>query len=208
MNLGEIHTGIRHVLDELEADHSHWTPARLTSFANTVLDDIPKRLPAMLMPKLEETDTQTLSIGINEYDMPADFLKPKHVLLNYDPDNQDLHLPAAIITHEYLQALVNNTFYAPSITNSFAIVYGKKATIYPTPTSLAANGLKIVYIRPPVKLVNDTDIPELPSWTHEWIVLYGVYKCLFEDGDERCSIKYKEYEEKFAKFGGENVKSA
>jgi hypothetical protein len=208
MNLGEIHIGIRHVLDELEADHSHWTPARLTSFANTALDDIPKRLPAILMPDLEETDTQTLSIGKNEYDMPADFLKPKHVLLNYNPADQDLHLPAAIITHAHLQALVNNTFYDPSTTNSFVIIYGNKATIYPTPTSLAANGLKIIYIRPPVRLVNDEDVPELPSWTHEWIVLYGAYKCLFEDGDERYNKILGEYEGKFVKPGGGNVKSA
>lgn len=207
MNLTEIHAAIRHRLDEEDVDNSHWSSDRLTAFTNVAVGDVAKRLPPPLIPLLEMINTQTLSNGVNEYTLPSDFFRIKHVLLNYAPDTQSIHIPAHIITHEFLHAIFHNSFYEPTTTNPFALIYGGKVLIYPVPTALASQGLKNIYLRPPAQVSAADDIPEVPSWSHDWVVLDAVYLCLSEDDQDKAKSVLGEYLEKFSQFGGMNGKS-
>ena len=60
MNLLEIETRVRNVLDELDVDNSHWSSTRLRRFTNEGQDDLVARAPAPLLPHLWKQDLRHL----------------------------------------------------------------------------------------------------------------------------------------------------
>lgn len=202
MNWSEIHTSIRHKLDEMETgvDDTHWSPERLLVFANEGLRDVAIRLPARSITKLQKTLSLNLSYNIQSYPLPTDFFRIVDILVKYG-NATSIHIPITIIEHKDLSALANNIFYAPSTKNPFAILWEGNVDIYPIPQATYQNGMYQIYLVPPTAMTGDSSIPEVPIWSHDWIVLYAVAQALHEEGTNEA-LADKVMAEYLSKFGG------
>jgi len=189
MTFSELETAVRHLLDEEVVANSHWSSTRLKLWINEAQVDIARRLPAPLLTQLAETDKQNLAAGQAEYIFDKEFLKISNIIA-YSRN-------APILPLEYINAFSDNANYIPTTTNPFTNVFGQTVTVYPTPIATIINGLVVYYIRPPADMVNNGDLPEVPEFTHRWIVTYAVYKAYTEDGDSRAATLYNEYLERF-----------
>ncbi|GAG90673.1 unnamed protein product [marine sediment metagenome] len=193
MNLVEILARTRNVLDELVEGESHWTDDRLTRFINEGLVDIAGKLPAPAIPGLWDFDEKHLSNGVSLYDLPSDWCKSVEIFLYGNK--------AWVLPIQFERALTTNSLYLPSTTYPYVLAPYKqgKVKIFPEPTELVTNGFQHHYLRIPVVISGDNDIPELPYHTHQWAVDYAVYRALFEDGDERATGQFNIYS---GHFGG------
>lgn len=194
MDLVALEQATRHLLDELDVNNSHYSSARLRLWLNEAQVDIARRLPVPLLPKLAVVKKIHLSVNVKEYNFTDEFLKIEMALL--------YNTPAPILPLSYLEAIEKNTNYLPTTTNPFVIRYGTKLYVYPTPSQSIANGLHIYYIKPPPVLGDDCIIPQIPEFTHFWMVDYAVYKALLEDKDPRSEQLFAKYLERFAVYKG------
>lgn len=198
MQKSEIRTRIRNVLDEETVDDSHWSDERIDRFMNEGLGDASSRLPPSLLPALADVDTKNLSIDIQLYDMPTGYSRTTGIKL-WGED-------ATIVPLIFESVLSKNTLYLPSTLNSFAIIpyQSNQLKIFPSPVSLVTDGFAHHFIREIAVMVNDSDIPELPALTHQWIVDYGVARALAEDGYdiERSKMFMEVYLGHFKGSGG------
>lgn len=194
MILSEIEARARHILDEIDPDLSHWSPTRLRDFIHEGYVDVVTNLPAPLMPGLQDNLKHHLSIGVVEYDMPADYVKLWYIKA-YGEKATILDISEeGIITHNY--------FYNPSTKNPAVIIQGGKCYVYPTPTELVDNGLQIYHIDPPARMTDPSDEPKLLSRHHDWIAQFAVYRCLNEDADPRADNEFNKYQAHFEQFKG------
>lgn len=198
MNASEIVALIRKRLDEMVEDNSHWDDPRILAFVNAGLDVITVRLPAPSLPELWDTDTQNLIGNQSLYDMPSGLCKLIDVKVN--------GVPAEVRGIDYEKVLLNNYLYTPSTTRPYVLYpyYQNKAKVFPEPTALIVNGLVSIFLRLAVRLVNDGDVPELPYFTHTWLVDWGLYSCLLEDGDPRAVNILADFEKNCPAPGGKN----
>ena len=102
---------------------------------------------------------------------------------------------ATIYGRDMVAALETNPLYIPTTSQPAAVIpYQEgKVRIFPMPTALVANGFDHTHLRLPTTLANDTDVPELPNHTHQWLVEYDLYRALYEDGDARAADFLKIY---------------
>lgn len=202
MQLSELITEARHMLDELVEAESHWTDARLTIWLNEGQEDVATRLPASLQPKLGDTELQHLSTGVSDYTFDTERIRIDAILLNYTGGilkNSDYNV-ARVVDISFINALNNNILYEPTTDDPYATIHGNTITVYPDPIGAAVNGLKIFFLKPPTDLSDGTDVPEIPQFAHRWLVIYAVSKALQEDGDEQYKVLYDQYLEKFKKY--------
>lgn len=203
MNLSELLILTRHVLDETVEDSSHWSDTRLTLFLNWGQGDVVSRLSPPLVPQLKARDEKNLVIGTDEYALPTDYMKLEQILLDYDsPSTPEKYVPAITVSPAFRYALLHNPLWLPSTTDPYAIIENNKVHIFPIPTTLSVDGLRIYYTKQPTEMSGVGDSPELPAFTHRWIVDYAVYIALFEDGDRRYVDKFAEYLEHFGSKRG------
>jgi hypothetical protein len=201
MNLSEILLQVRHSLDELDSDASHWSDTRLEMFINWGVRDVATRLPPQAVPQLHAWFEQNMSIGVSEYVLPSDLIALVHVLLRYaTPESYGEHyLPATPADESMRYAFIYNPFYEPTIKLPYYIVGENEITIFPEPESLSVDGIRMMYIKTPTELTEMFHIPELPEFAHDFVALYAVYRALLEDGDARSKDIFAEYAAKFAK---------
>ncbi len=196
MTTAEIIALIRKRLDEMVEDNSHWDDPRILAFVNAGLDVIAVRLPAPSLPELWDLDEQNIVGYQSLYDIPANACKLIDVQVN--------GIPAEIRGIDYEKTLLNNYLYTPSTTRPYVLYpyYQNKAKIFPEPTGLIIDGLKSVFLRLAARLVNDGDIPDLPYFTHPWLVDWGLYCCLLEDGDPRAAQILADFDKNCPPPGG------
>lgn len=199
MTQAEIHILIRHTLDELDVDNSHFKPDRLREFCSDAAGDIATRLPAAAMPLLQDDWIKNLGAGTQVYALPTGFVQIAGVWCNYNTAVKAMEwYPAKPIYMHNVDMLLKNSFYNPDTEHPFFLIWEHTVTIWPAPSSLSQNGLKVRWVKPHPRFSDDpAEEPLVPSYTHPWIADYGVYKCLFEDGDERFASQYKVYNAHF-----------
>ena len=205
MNLTTLLTECRYLLDELTESGSHWTDTRLTAWINEGLADIAVRLPPALLPKLGTSWTKHLSNGVDEYTFDEEYLQITAIGLNYEGNVKfSDYRQAKIIPVTEWNKLDDSVFWIGTETWPYCAVHGQTVYIDPVPSAASNNGMKIWYVRPPVDLDPDVGAgtPELPSFSHRWLVQFAVYKALLEDGDQRAEAELGKYLENFKRFGG------
>jgi len=187
MNRLEIRTRMRNVLDELSETNTHWESDRLNRYIEEGKDDIVGQSPSLALPKLWATEPQHLSNGVNLYSLPINMCSPIEFFLYGTKANT--------IPIEMEGALLKNAMYAYSQTDPYVIYpYSEgQVKIYPTPVALVINGFVTHYLRLTVPLTSDSSIPELPYNMHQWIVDYGIWRALVEDGDGRAESFHQKY---------------
>lgn len=194
MTLTGIETRARYILDELDANLSHWGQARLRDFIHEGYVDVVTNLPAPLMPELQDNLKHHLSIGVVEYAMPADYVKLWYIKAYGEK--------ATILDISEEGIITRNYFYNPTTKNPIVIIQGGKCYVYPTPTELVDNGLQIYHIDPPTRMTDPADVPKLLSQHHDWIAQFAVYRCLDEDDEPRAAGEFSKYQAHFAQFKG------
>jgi hypothetical protein len=187
-------TELRHFLDEMEVDNSHWDDERLVVFLNEGQGDVASRLPGELQPKLSEIHKQNLQDSESEYEFTEDNVRIDYIKA-YSRNCKIVSIP-------YTNAFFISEFETPTILEPAVTIFGKYITVYPTPTTTYSDGLQTFYVRPPNDMnieSGDTD-PEIPLFSHRWMILYAAYKCLLEDNDGRYKDIFAQYNTKFKKY--------
>jgi len=194
----------RYLLDELTESGSHWTDLRGTAWINEGQGDIAVRLPPALLPKLGTSWTKHLSNGVDAYTFDEEYVQISAIGLNYESSVSKMgdYRQARLIPISDWNKLDDSVFWEGTKTWPNAAIHGQTVYIDPIATGASTDGMKIWYIRPPVDMDSGTDEPEVPQFTHRWLVQFAVYKALLEDGDARANDQLGKYLENFKRFGG------
>ena len=187
MTCGEIITAIRHYLDEVNADNSHWSDSRLMVFIFEGLVDLAVKIPAPLIPKLGSSYYLYLSPTVSNYTFSEDIIKLDCVkVYGKMADLYELRDSNTVTDH---------SGRIPSKAKPAVVRWGETFTVYPTPgTADAVEKIIWYFTRPPTPISDELDVPEVPSYMHRWLVIFGAYRCLLEDGDtNQATVAYQEY---------------
>lgn len=139
--------------------------------------------------------------GTEDYPLPADCINVKRVTFNLSVLKELSIEEINVIDPD--RDIAGNTG-PPSYYN----ISGNRIHLYPIPNISAANNIKIFYAKTPVALVNDGDIPEIPSHMHEDIVTYAIARSREQAEDFQTAVtKMGEYKERMSSskedaFGG------
>lgn len=195
MLLNTAITELRHFLDEMEVDNSHWDDERLVVFLNEGQGDVASRLPGELQPKLSEIHKQSLQDNQSEYEFTEENVRIDYI--------KAYSMNCKIVSIPYTNAFIINELETPTTLEPAVTLYGKYLTVFPTPEETTGDpyGLEVFYVRPPNDMsLEDNDSPEIPLFSHRWMILYAAYKCLIEDNDGRYKDIFAQYETKFKKY--------
>ncbi len=113
--------------------------------------------------------TSTISTIANqpEYALPADFIVEKRVTYL----NTRMKKTTIDVVDDWLDSKDDPS---TASTPTFYYIVGNKIGFYPTPVGAVANPIKVTYVKAPVALAADGDIPEIPVHMHEDIVRYAL----------------------------------
>lgn len=116
--------------------------------------------------------------------LPADFMQVMNVFWNNTRINR---VPNSVVFASQLQVAASSTtpnFYHVQPMTSVAGVSNMRMLFYPHLSKLLSGfSCKVEYASRPADLTTGTDIPGIPDFTHEAIVLYALSKCYLQDGD-------------------------
>lgn len=187
-------TELRYFLDEMEVDNSHWDDGRLVVFLNEGQGDVASRLPGELQPKLSEILKQSLLDNQSEYEFTEERVRIDYI--------KAYSMNCKIVPIPYTNAFYISNLETPTEIEPAATIFGKYITIYPTPTTGSIDGLQIFYVRPPndMNIESGENEPDIPLFSHRWMILYAAYKCLLEDNDGRYKDIFAQYNAKFKKY--------
>jgi hypothetical protein len=100
-----------------------------------------------------------------EYPLPVDFIVEKRVTY------QGIRMKKTTIEEidDWMDAKDDPSTAGNA---SFYYIVGNKIGFYPTPVGAVANAVRVTYVKAPVLLAADVDIPEIPVHMHEDIIRY------------------------------------
>jgi hypothetical protein len=157
MNLGQIVTRVQRQAGD--SSGALFTRDDIVSWANEGQLIIVRKTECLT--KHKQTD---LTIGDGSYELPADFLFMKRVTLD---DSRLIET-----TLDDLDTQSNSIDSTGASSPSFWYQSDNILFLFPTPASAGVGNLDIYYVRQPLELVNDNDVPEIPVWMHKEIVQY------------------------------------
>lgn len=161
MTFQQMLSDLRSRIGDLAPDK--YTDAELKSWLNLGQQNVAFRLDNISSVWFGKTSEIPLVAGTSEYDLPVDVRKIMRVTIN--------NVQAQPVDVTKLGALATNVHYTPSATQPFYHQWGKKITVFPTPT--AAGTAKLWYFKRLSDLVNDGDVSEIPMEYHSLVVLYA-----------------------------------
>ncbi len=109
----------------------------------------------------KETGTQSTD---NSYELPDDFLFMKRATL----DN-------LLLTERSIDDLDLVSSYVDTVssgTSLFYYLWNQVLTLFPSPQLSGSGNLDIWYVKAPLPLLDDNDVPEIPVWMHKDLVHY------------------------------------
>lgn len=178
MNLGEIKLETQRLFGDTAG--AQILAADLVAWANNAQMDINRKTEA-----LKITGNISMVASTDSYALPADFLKLERTTL----DGYKLQ----IITLEELDK------YSPDRASENPVgvpikcyIWGSKIYLYPAPQAAGVNNLVLWYIRTPVALANDADIPEIPVQYHELIVRYCLMRAKEVNDDMDGALRIRQ----------------
>jgi hypothetical protein len=131
--------------------------------------------------------TTPLNNNQQDYILPDDFvdLNRLDVILSGTPPNQTF-TPLTSITVNQID-LILNTSGQPS----YYFLKQNRLVLWPTPTSSNQFLLRLFYSYQLAEMVNDTDIPNIPEYYHEFIGILAAIDGFLRDGRDPSSLILK-----------------
>lgn len=169
MNVGDIKRRVGNILGDDAGVYIE--PVDIVDLANDGQIDIVRRTGI-----LRTTAFISSIAGTAEYPLPADFILAKRATW--------MLTRLAKTTIEELDVLdVNKDVANNTDTPQYYYISGNKLGLYATPVASVANAVKVTYVRTPVVLVGDADVPEIPVHMHEDIVRYCIMRAREQEED-------------------------
>lgn len=169
--------GIRRRVQIDKLDDEEYDSSVIDNFINDTLRDVFNECE---LPFMEKIFTGDIPVGATIFSFPTDVAQPQSMviispegnatdIMNYQMDFRDFNIAYPVP--------LNNT--ASQITR-WALYGGKMLLSAPTDKAYT---LSTFYIKKPVLLTQDSDIPEVPEEFMELLVLGAYKKVLERDGD-------------------------
>ena len=180
MNLGEIKTAVQRLFGDESG--AQITEADIIRWANDAQVDIVRKTEVLQSHR--ETD---VSSGDKSYELPSDFMFMSRATLD--------GIKLARTTIQEIDARSSSADNVADGTPSHFYTWGGRIYLYPGPSSGGTGNLDIWYVKSPVALVNDEDIPEIPVHMHEDMVRFCLARARELDADydaaERSAMDYE-----------------
>lgn len=167
MNLGEIVTAVQ--VQFGDRGQTQILRADIVRWVNQAAIDIARKTYCV-----QEHAQSSAVANQNTYDLPVDFISMRRVtfddrvLIETTLEDSDRDFPT------------RDTGSFSGSPLSFYI-YDYRLYLLPTPQTAGTNNIDIWYTRYPVTLINDPDIPEIPTKYHELMVRYAFARATEQD---------------------------
>jgi len=140
--------------------------------------------------KLDTGNTTTVGAGLQEYNLPSDFIETYSA--RYDPTSTASDLSyATLLPFAEIMRRQGNTYEASTLTNNFYYyIRLTKLGFFPQPTGGAANKYEHYYYYQPAEIASGVE-PVLTAETHEAILLFALSFAFMKDGNSNKSAYYR-----------------
>lgn len=194
VTLNTILTDVRNRLDETTA--RFWTDAELTNWINDGLRDISRRTETIQQFYTGLTTTASQA----KYHLPPDVIRIHRV--EYAPAGTSNRYPVQASTYQEMDQIWGINQLTQTMSYSYAyVLWGFPPNLimqlYPVPAS-SGDTVNIFYYRLPNKLVNTTDIAEIPEGWQDLVSLYCEYVARRKDKDDGWKEAKQLYDETLA----------
>lgn len=160
ITLAEMRADVRARVNDEEGK---LTNTLLTHLINIGQNVVYNQLLPVIAIKLTATQKQDTVVGQSEYSLPADCREVRRVKLNNKKAREK--------TIEEIDS-VDIGFGLATTDEPAFLEWSGKVEIYPTPTSIIPNGIRIDYLKQTISLILDTDKSIIPVEYHGLIVDY------------------------------------
>jgi hypothetical protein len=173
------------LLKELDLeDEKFITEDELLNYFNTAIDEVESAIHTIYEDYFLHNETIGLVSGQAEYDLPEDIYAQKIRALLYNDNGTKKYFVKRVKKLEETMWVENEDYYRYLILNSPQT--GIKAKLFPTPQE-TNNNLTIYYLRNAKRFEEDTDVCDIPEFTHV-IVQYVRWKCLSKEGHPQTQV--------------------
>lgn len=166
---------VREYIDETDVNNSHFTDDQIYSFLNQAI--------RFMGTDLEWPIQTAQATGVQDqqiYTLPENFISLMDIY--YDQS------PLTVLDRQDLKDINQNWQAAPSGTPQYAFKSdNQKFGLYPPPD--ATNNGKIIqiqYIKVPIDLAGDTDVPDLHTALQDCLPFYAAYICQKSMGNSKA----------------------
>lgn len=189
MNLGELRTLFLSWMDD--TDGGYFTSGQTDVFINNAVLQTQRTLIQAFEDYFTDCVETTSVINQEEYILPDDFLKIAHLQwVESGTDVSDEQLKTISRMAKSEQDLLIEKTGRPK----YYFFRGDKFVLRPAPD--VAKTIRLYYVKKVAELVNDSDVPDIPSQYHEMIALYAARDGYIKDGRDPSQLiaKLLDYE--------------
>jgi hypothetical protein len=166
----------------------------IDKYTNKGIKEIAIRLPTKYLNKLQSSTIIPLT-GSSSYPLPFNYLRKIALDLNGER--------ATFVEWEEFPKLTRNYYLTPSSTSPYYSIIANLIYIKP---NLSTGQIYFWFIKEP-QTISSTDEPELPEFSHHWLVYYNCYMGSLREGESQNAFSYlQKFESMFQIFLGEFVK--
>jgi hypothetical protein len=180
-----------------EASARFWSDAELTTWINDALRDVARRTEEILhLPPIP----LAIVAGTGKYNLPVDVIRVHRI--EFIPTGSTQTYPVTKTTHEEVDRIWGLNQSTQSAYPSYFVLWGTPGIaasplvvqFYPVPAQ--SGTANIFYYRVPAKLVNGSDVAELPEGWDDVIVDYCEYRAKRKSKDPTWQEAKALYDEK------------
>lgn len=135
--------------------------AELLAWANDGIEQAEKEIVSLYDKYLETDVDLALVSGQSLYSLPSDIMASKITNIDYTDGSLKYEIKYAKTKAELRYEYVNDNYYTYRLRNDS--VNGRQIEIFPTPNETSPSNVKIDYIRRANRLVEDTDLIDIPD---------------------------------------------
>ncbi len=156
-------------------DEDFVTPSEMLGYANAAIDEAEAEILTIYEDYLLASENITITAGTKEYDLPTTIHAHKIRIILYD-DGQTKYPLKRIKKLSDLLDIESTDDYRYFITNN-STASGAKIRIEPAPRSSSTTTFTVFFIRDANRLVDDSDVMDLPE-ASGFVIQYIKDKCI------------------------------
>jgi hypothetical protein len=175
LNLGELRGQVTFLFGDV--GNVRLPPGEVDKWINNAQLDIARKTEI-----LKTAQVVSLQADRQEYPLSFIFIRVERVI------NQSNDRVLDFVSQQGLDDLYRHKTHKGE--PEYYFIWGEREiNFFPTPTSAqAGQQIKVFFIKEPPTLVNDSDVPEIPSYMHEELVRYALGKAKELDEDWEAAM--------------------
>ena len=178
-------------------------PEEMLAYVNEAIDEAEAEIHTIYEDYFLTYETLTLVSGTNEYDLPADIYAHKIREIVYNNGGNLWTMRRLRDWKKIARWELSNQYEDGQITDYFIInrTAGSPRILFMPPNKESGDIIKIWYLRNANRMVDDTDVCDIPEFV-SFVIAFAKYKCLEKEGNPMIEVAVANLEQQRSQMRG------